>query len=95
MLKASAESRDGRNLVVLGLSQNNVDRLVAGEPILMDLAEFGADTRLLIFAGSTEEQMTEEFRSMLGPSTQVEMDPRLFGRRGEAEQRIAKGKPTS
>ena len=38
MVKAKATGKDGRAIIVLGISQGNVDRLKAGEPIYFDPA---------------------------------------------------------
>lgn len=55
MIKAQGRTGDGRPLVVIGLSGENVTRLMANEPILFDLAELGLPTtQVLIVGGRTE-----------------------------------------
>jgi hypothetical protein len=41
MIKARGTTKDGRDLVILGLSHENVARLFADEPILVRTAEPG------------------------------------------------------
>ena len=81
MLKmAGLGSRDGKplRLLMLGLSYANLARLKAGQPIDIDGAELGMpDTRICIFAGATELSMAEDVRELIGPNTQVKVDPRL------------------
>lgn len=53
MIKAKVE-----NTIVLGLSDENVKRLQAGDPIFFNLKELEmGDANVLIFNGRTEESM--------------------------------------
>lgn len=63
-------TRDGRELVLLGLSHENVARLFADEPIVVRTAlpapngvglEDGPD--IILFAGSDEEAMVTRMRA--------------------------------
>ena len=66
MLKA----RSGDSLI-FGLSALNVERLMQGKPISIDLKELGLEKgRVLIFYGKTEEDMKRELESagMVRPS---------------------------
>lgn len=63
MLRASSTSGDGRRLMLLGLTPENVRRLKDGEPILVDCAELGVDARLTIMFGQTERAIAAELRS--------------------------------
>jgi len=57
MLKATLT--DGT--IVFGLSDENLKRLKAGMPILLNLADLGLESRrVLIFSGKTEADMTAE-----------------------------------
>lgn len=51
----------GGNVVLLGLSRMNVERLMADMPILIDGAEVGLPgIKLAIIFGETEEQIAQE-----------------------------------
>jgi hypothetical protein len=63
VIKAAGATPDGFPLVVFGLSGENVTRLMAGEPILVDLRELGLPPgRVLIAGGRTEELILTEMR---------------------------------
>ncbi|MBO2461750.1 hypothetical protein [Actinomadura violacea] len=64
MLKATTTSKkDGRPLVILGLSGENVTRLAAGEPIIVDMAEMGLPPmEVAIIYGRTEQVILENLR---------------------------------
>ncbi|RCG19075.1 hypothetical protein DQ384_37995 [Sphaerisporangium album] len=56
MIKASGTTTDGAPLVIIGLSGENMTRLMADEPITFNLTELGLpDVRVLIVGGRTEE----------------------------------------
>jgi hypothetical protein len=82
MLKMHAGGeKDGKpfHLVILGLSHMNLARLKDGRPIDIDATEVGlpAGTRILIFAGETEQVMARDLQSLIGPDTKVYIDPRF------------------
>lgn len=68
MIKAIvSDDRHPGPMVVLGLSGENVTRLVAGEPILIDLAQLGLPPqRVSIVYGKTEEAIVAELKTHLG-----------------------------
>lgn len=55
MLKARAGDR-----LVFGLSAKNVELLMEGKPIAIDLRELGASGSVLIFYGRTEADMKQQ-----------------------------------
>lgn len=58
MLKA----RSGDNLI-FGLSARNVELLMQGQPISIDLRELGLEKgRVMLFYGTTEQTMKEELQ---------------------------------
>lgn len=70
MLKASGQTGDGRPLVVLGLSEENVSRLVAQKPVRLDLADVGlSPTEVVIVYGQTEADIEKKLAEsgLLGP----------------------------
>lgn len=64
MIKAVLRNKnDGGRMAVLGLSGENVTRLMAGEPILLDLAELGLPPqRIVIVGGRTEADIEHDLR---------------------------------
>ena len=78
MIKLSGKNKDdGKLFLGFGLSRGNIDKLTAGNPIVIDLAEVSVPTgikldgSLLIFFGETEEQMTDWIAEFIGPDTKV------------------------
>ncbi len=85
MVKAMATMADGRVLIVMGISQGNVDRLKHGEPIYFDPAalrippgtEIGGIT---LFYGKDDAELVRTLRTLIGASTEVIAVPRGDGR---------------
>lgn len=66
MIKALLREPAGQAVVVLGLSGENMTRLMANEPIVIQVAELGLPPmKILLMGGRTEEaiaaQLTEKF----------------------------------
>lgn len=60
------------NTIMLGLSDMNIERLKAGQPILFNLKESklaDLDVNILIFNGATEESMYMDMIDDIGPNT--------------------------
>lgn len=78
MLKMRTKLSDGRELLILGLSQVNLDRLKADQPIA-----FHGDTvglpglEIMIFAGETEQSMARDLAEFVGPNTRVSISKRV------------------
>lgn len=82
MLKMHAGGdKDGKpfRLVILGLSHMNLAKLKEGRPIDIDGTEVGlpVGTRIVIFAGETEQKMARDMESLIGLDTKVFIDPRF------------------
>lgn len=61
MLKARGKDEDGTPLMLIGLSGENVTRLVAGESIAFDMAEMGLPPcHVLITYGRTDQDIMVE-----------------------------------
>jgi hypothetical protein len=81
MIKATAKLPDGRVLMVLGLSEGNVLRLKAGDPIYFDVGamklaptdRLGAVT---VFYGQDEAALANTIRDLIGPTTTIISVPR-------------------
>lgn len=64
MIQFSGSSDDGQRFVGVGLSAENLRRLQAGDPAVVDLAPHGfAGARVVIFYGRTEEEMEAMVKS--------------------------------
>jgi hypothetical protein len=58
VIKGRGTRTDGGQVVVLGLSGENMTRLMADEPIVLNLKDMGlADIEVIILGGRTEEAM--------------------------------------
>lgn len=78
MLKAgSTTGKDA--LIVLGLTKENIRRMQADEPVLVDLEPWGLSGKIVIFAGETEATMLADLQELIGPDTTLMIDPRLLG----------------
>lgn len=72
MIKAVGE-RAGAPLVILGLSGENMTRLMAKEPIMLDLSELGLPRMtVLIIGGRTEADIESDLRrhGLVEPATE-------------------------
>ncbi len=80
MLRASAKGNNGP-LIVAGLSEGNIGRLKAKQPIKASLRSFGVDQPgdLLIFYAPTEADMEREFREcgLIGEETKTTTNAKL------------------
>jgi hypothetical protein len=78
MLKASSQTKDGRPVMLFGLSAMNLKRLKEGKPIRINAAAEGLPFagEILIFYGRTEHDMIEDWHQFIGPDTKTRIDPR-------------------
>ncbi len=64
MIKAVRSNADGtRKLLLLGLSEANVQRLRQDKPILIEGAELGLQVDVLLCHGANERAITEKLES--------------------------------
>jgi hypothetical protein len=57
----------GTEVAILGLSRRNVDLLLSGKPIMVNLAELGLrHQQVILIAGETEESILEDLRAING-----------------------------
>lgn len=71
MIKAVAGSKD-RPVVFLGLTRDNTDRLHTNQPIAVSLRALHPDLpdlEVVLMAGETEADITEDLRALGGPPT--------------------------
>lgn len=63
MIRAKLNKSDGRQVMIVGLSGENVTRLVAGEPIMHAMEDAGfPGVDLVILYGKTEADVTADLR---------------------------------
>jgi hypothetical protein len=63
MIKAVGRRADGVPLLLIGLSHENIARLVADEPISFDAADLGLPPMMIIVAaGRTEDELAAKLR---------------------------------
>lgn len=78
MLKLVGEGPNGP-VLILGLSDGNIERLKAGQPIRFTLAGLGVpwEGSIGIFHGKTEADMAKMMRDhgLIGPETRIHEDP--------------------
>lgn len=77
MIKAVLREPAGTAVVVLGLSGENMTRLMADEPIVVQLAELGLKPmKILIMGGRTEEDIAAQLAEQFGaPRKTLRQDP--------------------
>lgn len=70
MIKATGQDGEGNPLLILGVTRENVTRMIAGKPIRVTAAEMVtmglAPVELIIHYGPTEKAIMQELRR-LGP----------------------------
>jgi len=62
------------NHYLIGIAEENVRRLKAGDPIVFKLNEFGLtgpDITIIICYGETEEKLALELKDAFGPQTKI------------------------
>jgi hypothetical protein len=79
MIKFAFNDNEDRTHLGLGISRENVNRMIAGKPIRVDLTELGLapNGSILIFFGETERELQQQLAEFIGPDTKVHIDPRL------------------
>jgi hypothetical protein len=79
MIKASARAHDGRHLVVLGLSEENIRRMRHGQPIYFETTALHIPAnetigRVVVFYGTTEDECLRTIRTLIGPTTRIDAE---------------------
>lgn len=73
MLKAGGRTADGTPLAFMGLSGENITRLVAGEPIKVNLAEWGLPScEVVVLYGRTDLDIAAAMQKAWGGGMRVE-----------------------
>lgn len=79
VIKFTAKKPDGSTLVGLGLSRANCERLLAGQPIVVEAISLGLpwNGTIALFAGETEAALVRDF-DRLGL---IDRDTKVIGER--------------
>jgi hypothetical protein len=79
MGKGTRPNGDPVTLIVMGLSDRNLELLRDGHPIKFSGSSIGIsdEFEFLIFAGKDDRTMQRDFARFVGPGTKVSIDPRL------------------
>ena len=80
MLIARGATAAGGELVLLGLSRNNIENLMKGRPIYISETSHGKNAipkgmQVCIVFGETELALKDELQELIGPETEVNIDP--------------------
>lgn len=77
MIKATVQMKDGRTMVILGLTATNIDLLMAAAPIRVDLADLGMPTGpvVAIIAARTDVGLLRDLEPFIGPNTVIATEP--------------------
>ena len=54
--------KDNSTVLFFGLSEGNIELLKQGKPIIVDLAEMGADGKVIIMYGKTEADIMSDLQ---------------------------------
>lgn len=81
MIRARGTTKDGRPLVLLGLSETNLVRWRQGQPINTSLAVLGLHAEVVIVYGQTEDDIRRELVEA-GITFEKEEDLRPKSKRG-------------
>jgi len=82
MITALANGAKGERIVLLGVSRENVNRLMRGLPIRVTAEShpgFPADLVIAITFGETEKDITQQLEGLISPDTKVVGVPREKG----------------
>ena len=72
MIRFGATLQDGRRLIGLGLSEENLHRLRDGKPIFVAGSSVNAPGfDIIICWGKTEYDLTEQMAYLIGPETDI------------------------
>lgn len=75
MIVAAAQGDEERRLLLVGLSETNLRRLRAGEPIVLHAGTHGgavpAGLTVILCAGETEGALVAQLEAIVGPETRL------------------------
>jgi hypothetical protein len=74
LITAVANNDDGTQIIILGITRGNLDRLVAGEPVMVRAEShpgFPPGLRIAIFFGETERDLTIALKPLIKDDTKI------------------------
>lgn len=71
MIKAVASNTE-EPLVILGLSDMNMEKLKEGRPIIVEMEELGLTGKILIIGGGTEDELVEMIRGKVPIENEID-----------------------
>jgi hypothetical protein len=83
VITARATGDDGKEILLLGVTRENIRRLMDGQPIRVSAEThpgFPESIRVLIVFGETERTLAEALKPLIGEETKVIAVPREQGR---------------
>lgn len=86
MIKARSSDEAGQPIVILGITGENVARMAAGEPVLVNMTELGLPPmKVILMYGKTERHITAELElhGLLPPGTASDMAEPKPSKEGE------------
>jgi len=81
MIKAKFPMKDGRQALVLGLSEENIRRMKQGQPIYFDIGQVKIQPSeqlgvVTVFYGRDEDELLRTLGAFIGPTTDVIVVPK-------------------
>lgn len=65
MIKAIVQSNGGVKIVVLGVTRENIDRMLDNKPVRLNFSQLGLPPQtVVIIAGETEMDIMEDLRAL-------------------------------
>lgn len=81
MMLGSGQKEDGTQVLFMGLSLENIRRLVQGKPMVITREAHGEGVpegwEILVVYGETEDDIVEMMKPALNPGVEIHRDPKL------------------
>jgi hypothetical protein len=76
MIKFTAEMKNGRTLIGLGLTAGNLRHMKAGRPLHVNLEEMNLAWKgeIIVIYGETEDELQEELKDFITPETKINVE---------------------
>lgn len=74
MIRASARTKDGKLLLIFGISEENVKRLKEDKPMHFQADDLGLKAEVIIFYAESELELAHIGRSLLTGEMSIEED---------------------
>jgi hypothetical protein len=87
VIRLTLDGPNAEPLYVLGITQMEVDRLVAGVPIKVELEELGGADTVVILAAADVEGLRQEVAKVISPDELARLTP-MFDQLGAVEREM-------